>query len=168
MKTCSTCERKLPLDEFYFRVSRQQHHSVCKSCQRAQAAAWKQENPERAAEQHLAWQRENMDRCVAATEQWRKKYPERQAKNARRYSLRRLGLTPEQYDAMLAEQQFSCAICKTHQTEFKRRLAVDHCHTTGKVRALLCDNCNKGIGCLKEDAGILSAAIVYLAKHNDQ
>lgn len=166
-KTCTLCAVERPLSEYYFRESRGHHHASCKACQRAQARKWKLDNPERQAAQYLAWQRKNMDRCTKSTEAWRRKYPERQALNARRYSLRKFGITPDIYDTMLAQQQFCCAICNSHQTEFKRRFAVDHDHKTGKVRALLCDNCNKGIGCLKESPAVLEAAISYIKKHRD-
>jgi hypothetical protein len=54
-------------------------------------------------------------------------------------------LTLEQHNEMLAKQNGCCAICKRPQSEFKRELAVDHHHTTGKVRGLLCYACNTHI-----------------------
>ncbi len=167
-KTCGTCRLVKTLDEFYFRADRGLPHASCKACQRTATAAWRSQNPERAREQLYSWRDKNMDKMTAATERWRERNPEKQQANARRYGLRRFGITPEQYDAMLASQQFSCAICHTHQTAFKKRLAVDHNHETGKVRALLCDNCNKGIGCLQEDQAILAAAAAYLKEHANQ
>lgn len=165
-KVCTKCTVAQPLDEFYVNNTRSgQRMAACKSCQRAAASEWKRKNPDRARKQLYEWRDKNMDKMTAATERWRERNPEKQAANARRYGLRRFGLTPEQYDDMLAAQQFSCAICRKHQTLFKRRLAVDHHHETGKVRALLCDNCNKGIGCLQEDPEIFAAAVAYLKEH---
>ena len=68
----------------------------------------------------------------------------------------------QQYDLLLKEQNGVCAIC--HNKEEKCRLPVDHCHTTGKVRGLLCHRCNRSIGLLGEDVGILENAIKYLQK----
>ena len=58
-----------------------------------------------------------------------------------------------------------CALCSTHQSEMKRALSVDHCHTTGEVRGLLCTRCNQALGLLREDANILRKAANYLDGH---
>lgn len=83
--------------------------------------------------------------------------------------VRKYGLTLERYVAMLDEQKGCCAICNHPETLIKNgtlaALAVDHDHTTGKVRALLCNHCNNGLGKFKDDPKLLQAAIAYLAKH---
>lgn len=92
----------------------------------------------------------------------------RQWHSKRHYYLKyKFGITEEQYNAMLESQKFSCAICGSQQSGDKRssRLAVDHCHETGKVRGLLCSACNKAIGLLRESAENLRSAISYLKKH---
>lgn len=78
--------------------------------------------------------------------------------------LRRYGMTKEQYLALLASQSGGCAICGSANGSSRnpRVLCVDHCHHTGKIRGLLCDGCNKGIGCLKDDAGMVRKALLYL------
>jgi hypothetical protein len=74
---------------------------------------------------------------------------------------RRFGMTIEEYDAMLIAQDGGCAICgKTNPNG--KRLAVDHDHTTGKVRGLLCHNCNVGIGSLFDDAALMRKAADYV------
>ena len=77
--------------------------------------------------------------------------------------LRYYGITLEDYNSMFQEQGGCCAICKTHQLKKKRRLAVDHCHDSGEVRGLLCQDCNTGIGLLQDSKDILYEAIKYLA-----
>jgi hypothetical protein len=67
---------------------------------------------------------------------------------------------------MLINQDYSCAICGIHREDLSRDLAVDHCHSTGKIRDLLCINCNLGIGFFKESLFKLKSAINYLKKHN--
>lgn len=76
------------------------------------------------------------------------------------------GLTLEDYSNMAKLHNHSCAICKKHQSNFKRLLSIDHCHKTGKIRGLLCNDCNVGIGRLGDDINLLNAAIDYLEKHN--
>lgn len=72
------------------------------------------------------------------------------------------GVSEDQYYSIKESQNHSCAICGTHQDELNKRLAVDHCHTTGKVRGLLCTLCNTGLGKFKDSVDTLSAAIKYL------
>ena len=73
----------------------------------------------------------------------------------------RYGLTPDQYDAMLVSQNNACAVCKC---EFIKTPHVDHCHDSGKVRGLLCFNCNRAIGHFQNDPSIMVNAIKYLRK----
>ncbi|WP_245900165.1 endonuclease VII domain-containing protein [Geodermatophilus normandii] len=80
---------------------------------------------------------------------------------SRTYHLkRRYGITAAQADAMLAEQGGLCAICIKAPAEH-----VDHCHATGRVRALLCFNCNGGLGQFKDDPEVLRAAAEYVLHH---
>lgn len=76
---------------------------------------------------------------------------------------RKYGITIEQYDELLARQNNVCAICK-FPCKTGRRLAVDHCHETGKIRGLLCHDCNTGIGKLKESPDLLLQAHKYLSQ----
>lgn len=79
-----------------------------------------------------------------------------------RYNLReKYGLSPEGFNRMKVEQGDACAICE--RTD--KKLGVDHNHTTGKVRALLCPDCNMAIGLLGDSPKRTSNAAEYLAKH---
>ena len=84
--------------------------------------------------------------------------------NKRSKLLERYGIDLDAYNAMFTEQQGCCAICNAHQSSLKRSLAVDHCHETGKVRGLLCTNCNVGLGNFKDSLTNLNTAIAYLSK----
>jgi hypothetical protein len=79
------------------------------------------------------------------------------------------GLTSEDWNKMYSEQQGCCAICNTPETllnkGLNKRLGVDHCHRTGDIRGLLCDNCNLAIGMLGDDIELLKSAILYLQKY---
>ena len=66
------------------------------------------------------------------------------------------------WEELLVKQNFCCAICKTHQSKLKKRLVVDHSHSTGEVRGLLCANCNAAIGLLQDDALNCFRASKYL------
>jgi hypothetical protein len=78
---------------------------------------------------------------------------------------KRYGITPEQYLEMYTKQNGCCAICGKHQTELKKTLGVDHNHTTGKNRGLLCFNCNITIGKFNDDINMLVLAINYLKQY---
>jgi hypothetical protein len=74
------------------------------------------------------------------------------------------GITLAQYNSMLEAQNYTCAICGNGDEVEGRRLAIDHCHTTGKVRGLLCGKCNRGLGLFYDNQELLSNAIKYLTK----
>lgn len=96
---------------------------------------------------------------------WREKNRGRLLVYRRDYSLRsNFGITAAQYDAMLSEQGGVCLICK-QKCRSGRRLAVDHCHRSGKLRGLLCGNCNNMLGRCGDSVAVLTEAISYLNKH---
>jgi hypothetical protein len=75
------------------------------------------------------------------------------------------GITPEQFDVMLLIQGGRCAVCGTDAPGGKHdRFMVDHCHSTGAVRGLLCNACNHGIGLLGDSADGVRKALEYLNK----
>lgn len=74
----------------------------------------------------------------------------------------RYGVSVEVYAEMLSQQNGVCAICSKPPSP-KRRLGVDHNHTTGFVRALLCQNCNAGIGMFDENPDIIAKVLGYLS-----
>lgn len=81
----------------------------------------------------------------------------------REHFRREYGLTPEAVDEMRDRQEGRCAICGGTPP----KLFVDHCHSTGKVRALLCHGCNSGIGHFRENTDALLAAVRYLHEHQE-
>jgi hypothetical protein len=76
----------------------------------------------------------------------------------------KFGITPEDYRAMLAGQGGACAIC-LGGTNGKGKFHVDHNHTTGAIRGLLCANCNLALGQFKDDPVRLQAAVDYLTRN---
>ena len=90
------------------------------------------------------------------TKKWYKENPEK----VRNYWLKRYGITLEDYNNLSEAQDHLCAICLSK----KSPLHVDHCHTTGKVRGLLCFSCNTLLGVAKDSPNILKSAITYLGE----
>jgi len=77
------------------------------------------------------------------------------------------GLDPIEYERIYAAQGGVCLICSKACVS-RRRLSVDHCHDTGKIRGLLCAKCNRAIGLLGDDALLVFKAYSYLAGHKPQ
>lgn len=77
------------------------------------------------------------------------------------YLKNRYGLTPGEYQAMATGQNGLCKICGKPNTK-GRKLYIDHNHKTGKVRGLLCEGCNFGLGGFKDDAMLLLEAVKYI------
>ena len=75
---------------------------------------------------------------------------------------RKYGITLEQYEAMPEQQGGLCALCKTPRNERYGVLNVDHCHSTGRVRGLLCTPCNHALGVLGDNPEGLSRALNYV------
>lgn len=74
-------------------------------------------------------------------------------------------MKPGEYAAMLERQNYSCITCNRHETDFPRRMHVDHNHLTGKVRGLLCINCNNALGHVRENIQTLRNLAFYLEFH---
>ena len=85
-------------------------------------------------------------------------------------SLRKLQLKNEDFIKLNEEHNGLCKICNNPETSKSRnggikRLAIDHCHNSGKIRGLLCHDCNTMLGKTKDDINLLQAAIEYLKSH---
>jgi hypothetical protein len=78
------------------------------------------------------------------------------------YNWTKLGVTLEDVEQLKAEQNGLCAICQTNPAT-----DLDHCHTTNKVRAVLCHGCNTGLGLFKDNSDTLIRAAQYLTTHQN-
>jgi len=113
--------------------------------------------------------RKNCNKCRSKRQQARyAKSPEtqeRMKRTARNRTLKtQYGITEDDVDRMILEQENCCCICTL---EFQKTPNVDHCHDTGKVRGLLCWNCNIGLGYFKDSLGNLQRGYDYLQEHLD-
>lgn len=112
-----------------------------------------------------------MDRLRKAkhTRLWRERHPDRNALTKMTFDLKQYGLTPDDYFKMFDAQDGKCAICDEVPAAGRvkyRKLHVDHCHATGKVRGLLCHHCNTALGSFLDSPLTLKSAIEYLEKAN--
>lgn len=98
-----------------------------------------------------------------ATANWRRAHPEEADKIRRTAYLKKYyGITYDDYQALLEKGNYACWICKKPQEKFQKNLSVDHDHTTGEVRGLLCYTCNRNLIGKHRDPNLFLAAYEYL------
>jgi len=144
-KPCKDCRSIFPIEEFvltnYVRKDGSRTpNAICKKCK---------------TERQRKYQQSNKDLT---------RIRNRQA------TLSKYGISVQQYEELKLSQNNLCAICLQRES-FEIRgtvceLAVDHDHKTGKVRSLLCQQCNTGLGKFRDDVRLLEAAITYLVSHS--
>lgn len=142
LRRCKSCKQIKPLASFALSKGRRTH--TCKPCGVERHKKWKTEDPER------------YRRCISRTN--------------RKRQLKKYGLSVSDYQTLLALQGGVCAICREPETKKGVygevvRLSVDHDHSTGAIRGLLCDSCNILLGRAREDPAILRDAAAYLEEH---
>lgn len=140
MKVCAKCDALKPLHEFY-PAGQKRQHSWCKNCMRESA---------------------KMSARKAAKDPVKR---EKRDSRLRELLLSKYGLTTEHYELLLEMQGGRCGICGTTSTGTKGSFCVDHDHDSGRVRGLLCDRCNRGIGLLGDNPDTLRSAARYLDRH---
>jgi hypothetical protein len=95
---------------------------------------------------------------------WRNNNPEKDAEHRQRARARFHGIELEDFERILAEQGQCCGLCGKNLRD-RRDRQIDHCHTTGRVRGVLCFTCNKGLGMLGDNESGLLRAVDYLRGH---
>ncbi len=97
-----------------------------------------------------------------------KKWHENNPDKKKEHDLAKFDISPEHYNRMIIEQNNCCKICKKPETSKRlgkiKALAVDHCHKTGLVSGLLCQNCNIGLGSFKDSIDNIYEALNYLTQ----
>jgi len=146
----------------------------CKSCEYEQRKIWGKANPDKVKENNSTYRKANLELLKRKKNTWYDANAEHVKAKAkarikadpekyRNHQLtRKYGLTVEQFEKMLEQQNGSCAICKRHKSNFNRNLDTDHCHKTGIVRGILCSTCNKMLGMFKDDPEVLRSGAEYL------
>jgi hypothetical protein len=171
LRECITCKKVKPIEEFYHRKVSDgtiRPYSDCKECskKRSKNATITEKDKIRVIKKR--YREKHKDELT-------KKHSEHYYNNkeyyynvTRKNRLRvAFGITITEYEEILKLQNNKCAICGNPSNSSRYGLVVDHDHITGEIRSLLCNNCNTGIGLLKEDPVILQKAVEYINKHNN-
>ena len=180
-KVCTKCKQVKLLEEFHKDAI--QHDGYCKKCKECATRIarlyysdnkgkvaeyhkqYRLENKEKIAKRQRRYQLKNKERMSEHDKRWRAKHKVKRAADSRaRNLLRNFSMTVEDYDRMLVKQRGCCKICG--RMPKKARLAVDHDHESGKVRGLLCSNCNLILGNAKDCPTVLRLAALYVEEHN--
>ncbi len=159
-KICSKCGDEKGAEHFHTRYDKAREavglYSWCKACSVIGRREWGRKNPAKA---------------YAISRRWQLANPEHAARIMRKATLNQeYDMTPDEHARMEREQGGVCAICGRPPTGGLRtkRLFVDHDHTTGAVRGLLCTACNNALGQFQDSQEILDKAKAYLQKHAPQ
>ncbi len=161
MKKCSKCKQEKELIEF----AKDKHNPDgltyrCKECRNLHYNTYYKNNPEKQKLKNDS-QKENRKQFYNS---------EKGIRSSRRSHLKRsFGMSLEEYEDKLKNQNNRCAICNSENSFDKWGvLAVDHDHKTGKIRDLLCFKCNTILGSVNDNPLILQKAINYLIKHENK
>ena len=181
-RTCTTCDTFKEWSDFYpLKRGKNGRQSRCRTCSIKATTQWRQSNPEQVREYDRRWRRENRTKRLESERRliqnrnehpenyaktWRQKNPEKAKELSRIHSWKsaNINITYDEYLHLKKIQDNKCAICNSLPST--KELAVDHNHTTGSIRGLLCDRCNKCLGLFKDDSNLLHNAFSYLEKHD--
>jgi hypothetical protein len=145
-------------------ATRKRHYDANKEVLNIAVKKWREENREDLAISKKKYYEDNKE----ATAIYMKKYRNENKEAKWESSIKRnYGIDASDYEEMMVKQEGKCSICK-EVCSSNKRLSVDHCHLTGKVRGLLCSKCNTAIGLLKDDVALLSTATEYLKLHKGE
>jgi len=164
MKTCYICKAAKDLCEF----SKERRNcdglrNYCKPCDSARHREKRAADPEKARALDRAKYAANPEPKRRSARARYAETPGKMRSYLRERDLnKKYGITTAQFDWMVAEQHHACAICRKG---FVKTGNVDHCHQTGKVRGILCQDCNQGIGHFKDSPILATAAAAYLTKY---
>lgn len=164
MKYCYKCKEHKDLKEFSMdRHKNDGLSKLCRGCCAEKAKIYYKKNRKRLILESVKWGQNHPERRRLATTRYYENHRDRYYRWNRIRKLRSYGMSEAEYRDLLKEQKMACAICKTKAPGKKRKeFSVDHDHSTGKVRGLLCNRCNKSIGAFNDDPKLLAAALAYL------
>ena len=173
-KWCTKCKILKEWNDFSsMKKDPTKKNSWCKKCEDDKNKKWAEKNPEKVKEyskqHHLKELEENRRRHSS----YYHNNKESRKKKIKINAMHRIGWNEEYFNYCKDTQKNKCAICgneescKDGKSGKIRELSMDHNHSTGKARELLCSKCNQGIRALKEDVVVLENAIKYLKKHSN-
>lgn len=173
-KICATCKVEKSSDCFHkAKKEKDGLQYRCIDCGKKYHAARYVSQKEKISGQIAAYRASNKDKLNEAGKVWRSKNKDKVKEYQRTTNLKKnFGLSIADYEKMAAAQNNTCAICLTPETFVHKakgqvaRLAVDHCHATGKIRKLLCAKCNKALGLFEDNPELMEHAANYIRSHN--
>jgi len=155
-KKCSKCEKEKPLVQFVRDARRASGRGAhCISCNRILSASWHSKNREASREKSREWRLANPEKAREKSRRYAARHPE--AVHSA-WLKTKYGITLDDYNALSEKQDGVCAICGEREST----LHVDHNHITGVVRGLLCGNCNRALGMMKDNPMVFTSAARYL------
>lgn len=179
-KQCRTCEQVLPVSMFYKKTSAKDgYNGRCKACEKEykQTDAYKKTHAKRNLERYhkdkkkIQARRKELYDPVQKREYNQDYYQRNREKVLEQKKLtyergdwykHRFGITFDSVMELKEEQDYACAICGKPEEDNGKMLAVDHCHTSGRIRGLLCSKCNTGLGHFDDNTETMKKAIEYL------
>lgn len=154
-KLCKICGIEKPFEDFPKDKSNWTgRYSYCRECHKAKSLKYYYDNID-----------EQREKRKLFSKQYCKKNPEKRRNTLLKNKYK---ITTEDFLKIHSSQNGCCAICNISEENFGKFLSVDHEHSSGKVRGLLCQKCNLLLGNAKDSIDILIKAIEYLGKHNGQ
>lgn len=160
-------KKKFTADEVYanqLRASRE-WKARNKECVQSYGKMWNEVNKELRKAMKAKWDKENPEKRKEHMDKLKTKRPDYFQVKHLGYQY---GMSIEEYSLIAARQNNKCATCgKPAEETHRKRLFVDHCHSSGKIRCLLCQQCNTALGMVNDDISKLSALISYLMEHSN-
>jgi hypothetical protein len=167
-KTCTTCQLTKPLADFYLRQKEPPlYKSRCKACHdaRQKAYAETERGKEVRRKAYARWRGDNIEQARQLSRESNRAAREKDPRRFKGYELKaRYSMSLEEYEALLERQNHACAICGVLEPGGMGVFHVDHCHKSSRVRGLLCNGCNIGLGKFKDNEQYLLAAVKYLSQ----
>lgn len=160
---CRRCKKEFPFTAEYFYRDKYRKYGLdytCKFCRRLGAKKRYEANPEKWKKYNSKYRKNNLEKTNQYKREWVRRNPDREKSAQLKYTY---GITLKEYEELLEEQKGVCAICHNICSTGKN-LCVDHKHSIGNIRGLLCDKCNRGLGAFDDNVELLKAAIKYLNK----
>lgn len=165
IKICSSCRIPKDLNEFHKnKCKKDGYTNICKNCKSIKSKDYTIRSKEKRAARFQEYYKDNKDRLKEYQKGYRSKNKIKLAlqDKEKRYK-DKYNITIEILEQKLKEQDNKCLICNK-EFDLKTRPVVDHDHKTNKLRGMLCDNCNLGLGNFQDNTDILISAIEYLKK----
>lgn len=179
IKKCSHCKSEKPISDFYKNNKTKDGYSYpCKSC----IKIYQNKTKKHLKDYYKKYYEQNKKKLVQKYKKYYIKNRTKLLKQSKNYHLshknkyknnrllKNFGISLKEYKRLLKNQKSVCAICGKKEINLGfhgkiKNLSVDHDHNSKVIRGLLCDNCNHGIGCFKDNIKIMKKAIKYLEKH---